>query len=201
MVRRDLRGRGIRDPLVLDAMGTVRRECFVPEGLADHAYEDRALPIEAGQTISQPYIVALTVEALQLTGDERVLDVGSGSGYSAAVIATVGAEVWAIERHGLLVERARANLDAAGVEGVHLLHGDGTLGHPPAAPYDAISVAAAAPEVPPALIEQLADGGRLVIPVGREFGDQELLRLTRRGDEVRREMLLPVRFVPLVAGS
>jgi protein-L-isoaspartate(D-aspartate) O-methyltransferase len=199
MVRQDLRGRGISDRLVLDAMGSVPRECFVLADLTDHAYDDRALPIEAGQTISQPYIVALTAEALQLTGGERVLDVGSGSGYAAAVLARMGAEVWAIERHRELVDRAEANLDAAGVTGVHLVHGDGTEGHAPAAPYDAIAVAAASSDVPSALVDQLADGGRLVIPVGPEYGNQNLVRLTRRGDGVEREMLLPVRFVPLVA--
>ena len=200
MVQFDLAGRGIGDGGVLRAMGAVPRECFVPPDLVDRAYEDRALPIEEGQTISQPYIVALTVEALQLTGDERVLDVGAGSGYAAAVVGRLVAQVWAIERHELLVERARTNLTAAGVTNVEVIHGDGMAGHPDAAPYDAIAVAAAAPQVPPALIDQLADGGRLVIPVGPDGGDQELVRLTRVGERVEREHLLPVRFVPLLPG-
>jgi protein-L-isoaspartate(D-aspartate) O-methyltransferase len=201
MVQRDLAGRGIRDPRVLDAMGAVRRELFVPQDLADLAYEDRALPIEEGQTISQPYIVALTVEALGLTGTERVLDVGTGSGYAAAVLGLLAAEVWGIERHELLVDRARVALAAAGAENVTVVHGDGMLGHPAAAPYDAIAVAAAAAEIPTALIDQLADGGRLVIPVGPDGGAQELVRLTRTGEHIARENLLPVRFVPLLPGS
>jgi protein-L-isoaspartate(D-aspartate) O-methyltransferase len=200
MVRRDLAARGIRDPRVLAAMGAVPRECFVPESLTGRAYEDRALPIDAGQTISQPYVVALTAAALGLTGDERVLDVGAGSGYAAAVLGRLAAQVWAIERHEVLVDRARSNLAAAGVDNVVVIQGDGTLGHPAAAPYDAIAVAAAAPEVPSALVDQLAEGGRLVIPVGPDGGDQELIRLTRVGDEVEREDLLPVRFVPLLPG-
>jgi protein-L-isoaspartate(D-aspartate) O-methyltransferase len=201
MVSRDLAARGISDPRVLEAMGVVPRELFVPDDLVDLAYEDRALPIEEGQTISQPYIVALTVEALRLSGAERVLDVGTGSGYAAAVLGRLAVQVWGIERHELLVDRARANLAAAGADNVTVVHGDGMLGHPADAPYDAIAVAAAAAEIPTALVEQLAEGGRLVIPVGRDGGAQELVRLTRVGDRIERENLLPVRFVPLLPGS
>ena len=200
MVRRDLAARGIGDERVLDAMGAVPRESFVPDDLTSRAYGDHALPIEEGQTISQPYIVALMAESLSLRGSERVLDVGAGSGYAAAVLGVLASEVWAIERHEVLVEKARSNLGAIGADNVHVIHGDGMRGHPQAAPYDAIAVAAAAPELPSALLDQLADGGRMVVPLGADGGEQMLVRLTQDGDRVSRESLIPVRFVPLLPG-
>jgi len=193
-----LAGRGITDPAVLDAMATVPRECFVEPGSRDEAYDDRPLPIADGQTISQPYIVALMAQELRLAPDDRVLDVGTGSGYSAAVMAEIADEVWTIERHPGLAAEAQEHLRATGHDRVHVVVGDGTRGHQPAAPYDAICVAASAPSIPPAFIHQLADGGRLVMPVGDHRGVQQLVRVTRRGDAVTREHLLDVRFVPLV---
>jgi protein-L-isoaspartate(D-aspartate) O-methyltransferase len=198
MVTRDLRGRGITDEVVLGAMSTVPRERFVPPPLAGTAYDDSALPIDAGQTISQPYIVALMTEALELGPNDRVLEIGTGSGYAAAVLSRVAAEVWTIERHRTLVDQAIERLAGLGYDNVRIRVGDGTLGWSDAAPFDAIVVTAAAPSVPPALTDQLADGGRLVIPVGEETGDQELLRVRRTGDELHQDVLSPVRFVPLV---
>jgi protein-L-isoaspartate(D-aspartate) O-methyltransferase len=199
MVEHQLERRGIRDPLVLEAMRSVPREAFVPPELADEAYADGPLPIGEGQTISQPYIVALMVEALELRGGERVLEIGAGSGYAAAVLAEIAAEVDTVERHAPLAEEARERLRALGYENVQLRVGDGSRGWPEHAPYDAIVVAAGAPEVPEALKEQLAVGGRLVIPVGQGRTLQELLRLRRLSEtEFQREELGGVRFVPLV---
>jgi len=199
MVERQLAGRGVTDPLVLDAMATVPREIFVSADLRDQAYADGPLPIDAGQTISQPYIVAVMVEALELTGDGRVLEVGAGSGYAAAVLGQIAAEVYTIERHRELAETARRQLDAVGADNVEVICADGTRGWPERAPYDAIVVAAGAPVVPEALEQQLAIGGRLVIPVGEAKTIQELVRLTRVSEtEYRREKLTDVRFVPLI---
>jgi protein-L-isoaspartate(D-aspartate) O-methyltransferase len=200
MVERQLRRRGIGDERVLDAMGRVPRDCFVPAELRDAAYTDAALPIGGGQTISQPYMVALICEQLALHGTDRVLDVGTGSGYQAAVLAELGGEVHTIERIPELAERARANLAAAGYGGrVHLHVGDGSLGVPERAPFAAIAVAAAAVEAPPALYEQLERRGRLVVPVGGAHGQWlEVVVRSPEGPAVLRSV--PCRFVPLVAG-
>jgi protein-L-isoaspartate(D-aspartate) O-methyltransferase len=200
MVERQLRRRGIDDERVLEAMGRVPRELFVPAGLREDAYADAALPIGAGQTISQPYMVALICVQLALQGTGRVLDVGAGSGYQAAVLAELAGEVHTIERIPELAENARANLAAAGYEGrVHLHVGDGTLGVPLRAPFAAIAVAAAAPEAPPALYDQLEPRGRLVVPVGGADGQWlEVVVRTPEGAAVLRTV--PCRFVPLVAG-
>jgi len=200
MVEWQLRRRGIGDERVLAAMEQVPRELFVPEERQEAAYADAALPIGHGQTISQPYMVALICERLALHGGERVLDVGSGSGYQAAVLAELAAEVHTIERIPELAERARANLAAAGYEGrVHLHVGDGTRGVPEFAPFAAVAVAAAALEPPPVLYEQLESRGRLVVPVGGA-GEQwlEVIVRTPEGPAVLRSV--PCRFVPLVAG-
>ena len=200
MVERQLRRRGIDDERVLAAMGRVPRELFVPPEVRDDAYSDAALPIGDGQTISQPYMAALICEQLALRGTERVLDVGTGSGYQAAVLAELGAEVHTIERIPELAERARASLAAAGyADRVHLHVGDGTLGVPARAPFAAIAVAAAALEAPPALYEQLEPRGRLVVPVGGAVGQWlEVVVRTPEGPAVLRSV--PCRFVPLVAG-
>ncbi len=200
MVRRDIAARGVTDPSVLDAMADVPRERFVPEDLERSAYDDRALPIASGQTISQPYIVALMAEAAEVRPGDRVLEVGTGSGYGAAILGRLGAEVWTIERHAPLAGTAAVVLSQMGFDRVHVIEGDGTLGHPEAAPYDAIVVTAAGPVVPPPLLEQLAEGGRLVMPVGLIEEGQDLIRFRRTGERFGREDLGPVRFVPLVAG-
>jgi protein-L-isoaspartate(D-aspartate) O-methyltransferase len=200
MVEWQLRRRGIADERVLDAMGRVPRERFVSLDQRDGAYADAALPIGGGQTISQPYMVALICEQLALHGTERVLDVGTGSGYQAAVLAELAGEVHTIERIPELAESARANIAAAGYGGrVHLHVGDGTLGVPEQAPFAAIAVAAAALEAPPALYQQLEPRGRLVVPVGSADGQWlEVVVQTPEGPAVLRTV--PCRFVPLVAG-
>ncbi len=198
MVEEQLAGRDIRDKRVLDAMGRVPRELFVPEGLRERAYDDAALPIGSGQTISQPAIVALICELLALRGDERVLDVGTGSGYQAAVLAELAAEVHTIERLEEVAAQARENLAAAGYAERVIVHvGDGTLGDPEHAPFAAIAVAAAAPEPPRPLYDQLEPDGRLVVPVGSRY--DQLLELVVRGPQgptIARSV--PCRFVPLV---
>jgi protein-L-isoaspartate(D-aspartate) O-methyltransferase len=201
MVERQLRGRGIGDERVLAAMGRVPRELFVPRELRDAGYADAALPIGGAQTISQPYMVALICEQLALQGSERVLDVGTGSGYQAAVLAELAAEVHTIERIPELADGARANLASAGYEGRVRLHvGDGTLGVREHAPFAAIAVAAAALEAPPALYDQLEPRGRLVVPVGGSGGQWlEVVVRTPEGPAVLRSV--PCRFVPLVAGG
>lgn len=197
MVAQQIAGRGICDPLVLTAMRTVPRERFVASSLAPVAHDDRPLPIAAGQTISQPFIVALMVEAAGIRPGMKVLEVGAGSGYGAAVMAEIGAEVFAIERHAELADSARQRLDALGYGAVRVQCGDGSLGWPGEAPFDAILVAAAGPDVPVSLKRQLAPGGRLVIPVGKF--PQQLTRVTRTGeDEWREEALCGVTFVPLI---
>ena len=187
----------IRDERVLAAVASVPRDMFVPGNLENYAWLNTALPIGSGQTISQPVVVARMCELLELQGDEQVLDVGTGSGYHAAILAQLAREVWSIERKAPLAEQAARNLPAAGIENVHVVVGDGSAGYPPEAPYDAINVAAAAAhDVPTALEEQLAPGGRLVAPVdGRE---QRLMLVRREGDRLVRELKEPVRFVPLV---
>jgi protein-L-isoaspartate(D-aspartate) O-methyltransferase len=199
MVTEQIASRGVRSEAVLEAMRKVRREGFVPSYLGEFAYDDTPLPIEEEQTISQPYIVAFMVEALELSGGERVLEIGTGSGYAAAVLAEIADDVYTIERHALLAETAEARLRAEGYDRVHVRCGDGTLGWPEEAPFDAIIVAAGGPKVPESLCEQLRVGGRLVVPVGEEVGFQTLMCVTRTGEsEFQEEDLGGVRFVPLV---
>ncbi len=202
LVEGQLRARGITDPRVLAAFARVPREAFLSADMAEFAYLDTALPIEQGQTISQPYIVALMTQALELKPDERVLEIGTGSGYAAAILASVAREVYTVERHGELAAQAVARLEKQGFSNIHVLHGDGTLGWPEHAPFDAIVVAAGGPEVPAALRDQLAVGGRLVIPVGEEKSLQKLVRVTREGQaSFRQEDLCEVRFVPLIGAQ
>jgi protein-L-isoaspartate(D-aspartate) O-methyltransferase len=202
MVDRQIAGRGITDRAVLDAMRTVPREAFVPAAQAEFAYDDTPLPIEAEQTISQPYIVALMASALELTHDDRVLEVGAGSGYAAAVLSRIAAEVYAIERHAVLAELARRRLHTLAYDNVEVRYGDGTMGWPEHAPYDGIAVAAGGPSVPETLRQQLAVGGRLVIPVGTTPRDQQLIRVTRISErDYREESLGAVRFVPLIGAQ
>ena len=197
MVERQLRRRGIEDERVLAAMGEVPREEFVPVDLRRSAYADSALPIGGGQTISQPWVVAAICQALALRGSERVLEVGTGSGYSAAVLARLAAEVIGIERHEPLARSAAAALARVGTDNVRVLLGDGSRGCPGEAPFEAIAVHASAPAAPPALIGELADGGRLVVPIaGSETDDLTLLR--RDGERVEVTPLAPCRFVPLI---
>ena len=199
MVERQIRARGVRSPRVLEAMRAVRREGYVPSYLGEFAYEDTPLPIEEEQTISQPYIVAFMTEALELEGGEKVLEIGTGSGYAAAVLGEVAGEVFTIERHQRLADTARERLADDGYRNVRVRCGDGTLGWPEEAPFDAIVVAAGGPEVPHSLREQLAVGGRLVIPVGETVGYQKLKRVRRVAeDRFEEEELGDVRFVPLV---
>jgi protein-L-isoaspartate(D-aspartate) O-methyltransferase len=197
MVEHQLRRRGIADERVLSAMGRVPRELFLPENVRRLAYEDGALPIGYGQTISQPFIVGTICVLLELSGDERVLDVGTGSGYQAAVLAELAAEVVTIERVPELAERARAVLAEAGYDQVEVVVGDGSLGVPEQAPFDGIAVAAAAPTIPPALYAQLADGGRLVVPRGSRWGQELVVVVRTDGGPVERASV-PCRFVPLV---
>ena len=197
MVERQLWARGIHDRRVLAAMGEVPREEFVPADLRRSAYADSALPIGGGQTISQPWVVAAICQALALAGNERVLEVGTGSGYSAAVLARLAAEVIGIERDEPLAQGAAAALSRVGAGNVRVLLGDGSRGHPEEAPYEAIAVHASAPAAPPALLEQLAPGGRLVVPIASsESDDLTLLRRTEAGIETT--TLAPCRFVPLI---
>lgn len=204
MLEEHLAARGIGDTRVLAAMSKVPRERLISFAQREHAYDDRALPIEAGQTISQPYIVALMAQELRLSPGDRLLEIGTGSGYAAAVYAELVAEVFTLERHARLADSARDKLAKLGIRNVWVRCADGTLGWPEHAPYQAISVAAAGPEVPPPLLEQLAIGGRLVMPVGEagELEVQRLVRVLRRGHaEYETEDLGGVQFVPLVAGA
>lgn len=198
MVEHQLIARGVRDHAVLAAMRSVPREVFVPDQLAESAYDDMPLPVPAGQTISQPYVVAVAIEALGIGPDDRVLEIGSGTGYAVAVLARIAREVYGVERHAELVEYARPRLSRLGLANVRIVQGDGTKGFPEHAPYDAILVSAGGPSVPPALREQLAVGGRLVIPIG-PARMQELVLVTRRGEaEWEDQPLGGVSFVPLI---
>ena len=199
MVERSIQDRGVKDELVLDALRKVPREAFVPAKLREFAYEDAPLPIADDQTISQPYIVAFMAEALLLKGDDKVLEIGAGSGYAAAVLSEIAAHVYTVERIGRLAETAAKRLADLGYDNVHVRHGDGTLGWPEHAPYDAIVVAAGGPQVPDTLKSQLKVGGRLVMPVGADQTVQELVRVTRVTEtEYRSEDIADVRFVPLI---
>lgn len=201
MVSEQLCHRDIVDPGVLAAFGSVERERFVPAELAARAYDDAPLPIGSGQTISQPYVVAMTVQALQLKGHERVLEIGTGSGYAAAILGSLVREVETVERIEALAIMAADRLARLGFSNVHVHHGDGSLGWPAGAPYEAIAVAAGAPKPPRALLEQLTIGGRLVVPHG-DTDHQQLARITRRDtDQFDREDLGEVRFVPLVGAE
>jgi protein-L-isoaspartate(D-aspartate) O-methyltransferase len=205
MVERQLRRRGISDERVLDAMGRVPRELFVPVEIRDRAYADAALPIGGGQTISQPWIVAAICQALALSGSETVLEVGGGRGYSAAVLAELARRVISIELVPELASAATATLRGAGLgeERIEVIVGDGSLGHPAEAPYEAIAVHAAAPAPPQALLAQLAPGGRLVAPVA-EGRDEALIAFTRDprdGERFRRRRIAPCRFVPLLGAE
>jgi protein-L-isoaspartate(D-aspartate) O-methyltransferase len=202
MVDRHIAHRGVRSALVLEAMRSVPRERFLPEDLREFAYEDAPLPIAEAQTISQPYIVAMMTEALELKGGEKVLEIGTGSGYAAAVLAEIAKDVYTVERIGQLAERSAATLAGLGYNNVHVFHGDGTLGWPDHAPYDAIIVAAGGPQVPESLKAQLKIGGRLVIPVGADRRLQELIRVIRVSEhEYTTTELADVRFVPLVGAE
>lgn len=199
MIRVHLLGRGIRDQKVIRAMRDVPREEFVDEEMVELAYEDSPLPIPEGQTISQPYIVAYMIEALELSATDRVLEIGTGSGYAAAVLSRIVATVYTVERLGGLASSARQRLEMLGYTNIVVHEGDGTLGWPEHAPYDAIVVTAGAPQVPKPLRDQLAIGGRLVIPVGASSYMQMLLRVRRLAEhDYRTEELCGVRFVPLV---
>ena len=199
MVERQIAARGIRDPKLLDAFRQVPRELFVSPDYGRQAYGDHPLPIEAGQTISQPYIVALMIEAAAIGPEDRVLEVGAGSGYAAAVISRIAGEVIAIERKPELVAVARERMARLGYHNVTIVEGDGTRGWPDGAPYDAILAAASGSHVPQPLIDQLAPGGRLVMPVGGRAWSQQLVKLTRLADgRIERERLGEVRFVPLI---
>jgi len=201
MVETQIAGRGVRNPRLLEAMREVPRETFVTSGLEEYAHDDRALPIGEGQTISQPYIVAMMIEAAEVGDDDRVLEVGAGSGYAAAVVGRLAAKVYAIERHATLAEAAAKRFRTLGYHNIEVRVGDGTQGWPDAAPFDAILVSASGPEVPRALKEQLAIGGRLVIPVGgRRY--QSLRKITRVSEtEYQTEELGSVAFVPLVGAQ
>lgn len=198
-VKSQIEDRGVRDQLVLDAMRNVPRDMFVPGEFASEAYEDTPLPIGSGQTISQPYIVAFMIEALGLRGGERVLEIGAGSGYAAAVLAQIADEVYTIERIGELAARANQNVADAGCGRVHVRHADGTQGWSDEAPFDAILVSAGAPDLPSTLLHQLKVGGRMVVPIGDNPRSQELVRITRTGDDdFEQEDIADVRFVPLI---
>ncbi len=199
MVNRQLIHRGISDTRVIEAMKKVSREDFVPPDKLEMAYVDSPLPIGEGQTISQPYIVALMIEEAKLSPEDEVLDIGTGSGYAAAVISRIVRNVYAIEINEILAAKAEATLAKLGYDNIRITAGDGSMGWNTHAPYDAVIVAAGGRDVPAPLIEQLRIGGRLVIPVGGTPGMQELIRVTRiESDQTRREKITDVRFVPLV---
>jgi len=197
MVETQIKARGLKDERVIKAMLKVPRHLFVDEALRDQAYGDFPLPIGEGQTISQPYIVALMTEALELKGNERVLEIGTGSGYQTAILAELALWVYTIERFPMLLERAKKVLNELGYKNISFKLDDGTLGWKEASPFDAIIVTAASPDIPPPLVEQLAEGGRIVIPVGDEFS-QTLINGVKKGGKLHTKALEPVRFVKLV---
>ncbi|MFN2166264.1 MAG: protein-L-isoaspartate(D-aspartate) O-methyltransferase [Anaerolineae bacterium] len=197
MVEHQLIDWGIHDPRVLEVMGRIPREHFVPASQRDMAYYDGALPIGQGQTISQPFVVAHMTELLELAGDEKVLEIGTGSGYQTAVLSRLAQDVFTMERLDELAQAAKTRLDALDVSNVHYGVGDGSLGWPEHAPYDGILVACAAPQVPPPLVDQLADGGRLVVPIGPR-GMQDLILVRKAGDDLTQEKRSPVAFVPMI---
>ncbi len=197
MVQRQIEARGVEDRRVLEAMRTVPRHLFVPEGIRNSAYQDYPLPIGEGQTISQPYIVALMTELLAVEPDDRVLEIGTGSGYQAAVLSPLVAEVYSIEIKQPLHERAAATLAELGFENVITRHGDGYYGWQEAAPFDGIIITAAVDHVPPPLLQQIADGGRIVLPLGHPFSLQYLVVVTKQGDDYRVRQISGVRFVPM----
>ena len=200
MVAEQLRGRGIRDERVLAAMGKVPRERFIAPEYVREAYADGPIPIGEGQTVSQPYMVAAMVEALEVKPSDRVLEVGTGTGYEAAVLAELASEVWTIERHAELADKARHVLQELGYGNVHVVHGDGSLGLPQHAPFDKIVVAAGAPQMPPSLIAQLAEGGVLAVPVGNRF-DQQLQVARKAGGQMVISHHVLCCFVPLVGAE
>ena len=197
MVKYQIEARGIKDRRVIEAMRKVPRHLFVPPEYRDAAYEDRPLPIGEGQTISQPYIVALMTEALGLKGGERVLEIGTGSGYQAAILAELAGEVYTIEIVPSLAKRAEELLRDLGYDNIHVSQGDGSFGWPEAAPFDAIILTCAAPRVPERLLEQLKDKGRMVLPLGRDPVFQSLVLITKDGDEFEQRMITGVVFVPM----
>ena len=197
MIERDIRRRGVRDPRVLDAMGTIPRERFVPPAERNSTYEDHALPIDLGQTISQPYIVAYMTEVLAVTPDSKVLEIGTGSGYQTMVLARLARSVHTVERLDALRERAAQIIAELQATNIVLHAGDGSLGLPAFAPFDRIIVTAAAPRIPPPLVDQLADGGRLVIPVGGDT-EQTIVRVIREGSRIIETPMLACRFVKLI---
>jgi protein-L-isoaspartate(D-aspartate) O-methyltransferase len=197
MVERQIAARGVRDPRVLDAMRRIPRHVFVPDEYVNAAYEDRPLPIGEGQTISQPYIVAVMTELLQPHPQDIMLEVGTGSGYQAALLSQLVARVVSVERLSAIAEQARKNLMNLGILNVEVIVSDGTLGWPEKAPYDGILITASTPDIPPPLIDQLAEGGRLVAPVGGQ-GYQELIKLVKRQEKVEKTYHGGVVFVPLI---
>ena len=201
MVVRQIAGRGIAGERLLEAMREVPREAFVPEALAPYAYDDSPLPIEAGQTISQPYIVALMIEAAGIAPGGKVLEIGAGSGYAAAVMGRIAGEVIAIERHEILATLAAERMARLGYRNVRIVQGDGSTGWPDAAPYDAILAAASGSHVPDALKHQLGPGGTLVMPIGEPHAIQHLVRVTRSGESFEQRELGAVRFVPLIGAE
>ncbi len=199
MVRSQIEGRGLRNPALLEAFRQVPREVFVAHELAEQAYGDHPLPIEAGQTISQPYVVALMIDAAEIGPGERVLEIGAGSGYAAAVMSRIAARVTAIERHSELAQIARERMARLGFDNVEIVEGDGSTGWPDGAPYDAILAAASGSQVPQALLGQLATRGRLVMPIGEPAGTQQLVKAVKAPDgSVQHSELGSVRFVPLI---
>ncbi|MDI6739565.1 MAG: protein-L-isoaspartate(D-aspartate) O-methyltransferase [Candidatus Edwardsbacteria bacterium] len=197
MVRDQIAARGVSDPRVLAAMGKVPRHLFVPVGIRHLAYEDYPLPIGDGQTISQPYIVALMTEALALKGNERALEIGTGSGYQAAVLAEICHEVYTMEILEPLSQRAESTLTALGYDNVRVKHGDGYQGWPEQAPFGAVIITCASPRVPQPLLDQLAQEGRLIVPLGPEGGTQVLTLFTKRGNKIEQRFIAEVRFVPM----
>ena len=196
-----LRRRGISDRGVLRAMDTVPREAFVAPQFAATAYADHAMPISCGQTISQPYVVAYMTEQLEVTRDHRVLEIGTGSGYQAAILSQLAGQVFSVERYRTLADRARETLARLGYDNVTVIAGDGLRGVPEHGPYDRIIVTAAAEEIPQTLVEELAEGGIMVLPLGAHAGVQQIVKLTRTKDGLDREELIAVRFVPLLPGQ